>query len=657
MTTKIHWSSLTAALVVCMTAGCGADADREGGAATLGQSLTQSGPYANFSGLSGKKAQEMTVTYNVTNDATGPAATYFVSTQFGLVDSAGNNVNGGYIGLQPYSGITGGHTAVFSIFGATAGTYANGTPCIADADGGPGRSCLIAYNYAPNTNYTMRVQHVGGGVYKGYINGALIATITLPGSVAIGNDVVQWLEPYGGTQYCESAPYFTATASVPAFVPAVTLTKLAPTYGPGYCRNVKIVQNSTHHAFEIGTPSPATGISLKAKNNARFVYAVATAEGCGGGGLKNDGLSYTKCARFTEVDRAGGNVLLQTENGKRVRCLSNGTVAADERGITPLWVKSLGPDGYYSYKSGTRFLGSSGTSLNCSATALGDAQRFNRTLTPAPNTYRLRNVWQNQYLVDVGAGRAYYSAGAHVDSPPSHWVVEDWGAAQKRFKNRHTGLYMNNEGHPVDTSGNPVIAMSAVPESAYSGAWTLEEVAPATYRLQNFWTNEYVTTEKQLGYVDLNTPGPGWLSAQWAFEPVVPYENRALAGSVTGSTQAPGQEFTKVRDGVVSGYPLDSSKEWSSAGQKAGAWIQYSWSSAQPLVSVTLHDRINLNDQVLSGTLSFSDGSSVAVGALPNDGAASIIRFAQKSVTWMRFTVSSVSGTTANVGLAELEAR
>ncbi len=109
-------------------------------------------------------------------------------------------------------------------------------------------------------------------------------------------------------------------------------------------------------------------------------------------------------------------------------------------------------------------------------------------------------------------------------------------------------------------------------------------------------------------------------------------------------------------DGVASGYPVDSSLEWSSLRQKAGAWIELRWPSAVSLDRVVLHDRPNTDDQVLGGTLTFSDGSSVAVGALANDGAALNVSFAARTVTWVRFTVTSASAATWSAGLSEFEA-
>jgi LmbE family N-acetylglucosaminyl deacetylase len=133
--------------------------------------------------------------------------------------------------------------------------------------------------------------------------------------------------------------------------------------------------------------------------------------------------------------------------------------------------------------------------------------------------------------------------------------------------------------------------------------------------------------------------------------------NLALSAVATASTEANNQEASKVRDGFTDGYPTHDAHEWASIAEGAEAWTQLTWAYAQSVSSVTLFDRPNLDDNVVSGTLTFSDGSSVPVGALTNSGAAVTVSFATRSVTWVRFTVDSVSANTYNVGLAELEVR
>lgn len=114
-----------------------------------------------------------------------------------------------------------------------------------------------------------------------------------------------------------------------------------------------------------------------------------------------------------------------------------------------------------------------------------------------------------------------------------------------------------------------------------------------------------------------------------------------------------GQGAAQAIDGVASGYPANPTAEWASVGQTAGAWIQLDWTSAQSVSRVILHDRINTEDQVLGATLSFSDGSTLTVGALTNDGTGVQFDFPAKSVTWMRLTINSARG--GNIGLAEFE--
>ena len=57
-----------------------------------------------------------------------------------------------------------------------------------------------------------------------------------------------------------------------------------------------------------------------------------------------------------------------------------------------------------------------------------------------------------------------------------------------------------------------------------------------------------------------------------------------------------------------------------------------------------------------AGALVFSDGSTVTVGSLSNSGGATTVTFPARSVTNVRFNISSVASTTHNVGLAEFEA-
>ncbi len=132
---------------------------------------------------------------------------------------------------------------------------------------------------------------------------------------------------------------------------------------------------------------------------------------------------------------------------------------------------------------------------------------------------------------------------------------------------------------------------------------------------------------------------------------------RTLNATATASTQntGDGQTAAKAIDGSPLGYPADYSREWVTNRQGVGAWIQLNWDRSVSLDRVVLYDRPNANDQITGGTLTFSDGSSVAVGALTNDGSAVSVAFANRTVTWARFTATAVRAGTTSAGLAEFE--
>jgi LmbE family N-acetylglucosaminyl deacetylase len=131
--------------------------------------------------------------------------------------------------------------------------------------------------------------------------------------------------------------------------------------------------------------------------------------------------------------------------------------------------------------------------------------------------------------------------------------------------------------------------------------------------------------------------------------------NLALAAQVTASSEASGsQGGMKAVDGLIDGAPHDAAREWVSAGEHSGAWIELAWPAPVSLAQVNLHDRPLGGENVLAGSLWFSDGSSIAVGALPPDGKALPVTFAPKTVTWVRFTIEQSEGTAA--GLSEIQA-
>jgi F5/8 type C domain len=129
----------------------------------------------------------------------------------------------------------------------------------------------------------------------------------------------------------------------------------------------------------------------------------------------------------------------------------------------------------------------------------------------------------------------------------------------------------------------------------------------------------------------------------------------ALTAKATASSAASGQGAAKAIDGVIDGYPGDSSKEWATNGGKAGSWLKLTWTTAQTIDTIVLYDRPNANDQITGGNIAFSDGTSIAVGSLPNAGTAYTLTFPAKTVTTLQLNITSVSSTTENVGLSEIQ--
>jgi LmbE family N-acetylglucosaminyl deacetylase len=135
------------------------------------------------------------------------------------------------------------------------------------------------------------------------------------------------------------------------------------------------------------------------------------------------------------------------------------------------------------------------------------------------------------------------------------------------------------------------------------------------------------------------------------------YQNIAPLAAVTASSETPqySQLAIKAVDGIIDGYPGDYTREWATAGEGSGAWIQLTWSIPYLVDRVVLYDRPNLSDNILSATLSFSDGSSFQVGPLDNRGAGAAYTFASKLITSVRVRVDVASSTTLNIGLSEIE--
>ena len=101
-----------------------------------------------------------------------------------------------------------------------------------------------------------------------------------------------------------------------------------------------------------------------------------------------------------------------------------------------------------------------------------------------------------------------------------------------------------------------------------------------------------------------------------------------------------------VADGVV------DTKGWVAREEMAGAWIKLSWDRPALVTEIALYGRPNRVDNVLSGTLTFDDGTSLAVPALPAAGSPWRITIPPKIVHWLIFRIDRAGG--RSTGLEEI---
>lgn len=132
--------------------------------------------------------------------------------------------------------------------------------------------------------------------------------------------------------------------------------------------------------------------------------------------------------------------------------------------------------------------------------------------------------------------------------------------------------------------------------------------------------------------------------------------NKVFGTKITGGTATssssygPGYEASKAIDGNLG-------TEWvTTTADKNTGWLKVSWGSAQSINKIVLKDRMNLNDQITGGVLSFSDNTTIHVGALHHSGKDFYVEFPTKSVTWVQFNITSTSAPTHAAGLSEFEA-
>jgi hypothetical protein len=131
--------------------------------------------------------------------------------------------------------------------------------------------------------------------------------------------------------------------------------------------------------------------------------------------------------------------------------------------------------------------------------------------------------------------------------------------------------------------------------------------------------------------------------------------NLAQDARVTVSSVHPDYSADALVDGAVGGFPGDTKLEWATKGEANTAMVRLTWNEAHRIDRVWLFDRPNDLDQITAGWLVFSDGTTLATGALPDDAKQGLeVSFPPREVTWLAYLVTGTKPGTPNVGLSEL---
>ena len=96
---------------------------------------------------------------------------------------------------------------------------------------------------------------------------------------------------------------------------------------------------------------------------------------------------------------------------------------------------------------------------------------------------------------------------------------------------------------------------------------------------------------------------------------------------------------------------FDGMGEWIAGPDDANPWVQLNWEAPRKIRRIMLFDRENPDHNATAATLTFSDGSSIAVDSIPADGDARVVDFVEKTVTWARYSINASAGD--QPGLAE----
>ncbi len=137
-----------------------------------------------------------------------------------------------------------------------------------------------------------------------------------------------------------------------------------------------------------------------------------------------------------------------------------------------------------------------------------------------------------------------------------------------------------------------------------------------------------------------------WNSLNSSLELIIPHGSGdiALISKITTSSE--------FNDDYVGDFVLVSDKDWASAEQNP--WIQLNWEEDHIINALSVSDRLVKNCDANKLKLIFSDGSTLDVSGIPNDGTPKVVSFSPKIVDWVRFEITGGNLASA-IGLSEVK--
>lgn len=138
-------------------------------------------------------------------------------------------------------------------------------------------------------------------------------------------------------------------------------------------------------------------------------------------------------------------------------------------------------------------------------------------------------------------------------------------------------------------------------------------------------------------------------------------DTRSLAYQATVTVSSNETDKGKVNDFSTLREPLSAilansgyiDYKWSPAENDTDITVTLKFTEPQDIASVKLYDDYKDENQITAGVLTFSDGSTVDVGELKNNGSATTVTFSEKTrITSVSFQITDYTGTP---GLTEFE--